>query len=108
MFGPQFETAHSQHSLQHEQPQSVRKSIPGRSVKRWKSYTKLRAIHTKKIQPIASHAHVQELDHALVLMGISLWGHPSSLQAFRCAQYHNFNNSCFHACIVPSIHQLCF
>ena len=74
-------------------------------MKRFKSYAKLRAIHTQQKQPIAKKSHVKVLDHALILIGISLRGYPSSLQAFRCAPYHNLNDAPFHACIDPRTNQ---
>ena len=70
-----------------------------------KSYAKLRAIHTRQKQPIATRAHAKVLDHALVLVGISLRGYSSSLHAFRCAPYHNLNDALFHACSDPRTHQ---
>ena len=70
-------------------------------MKQLKSYAKLQAIHTQTKQPIATHAHNKVLEHALILIGISLRGYPSSLQAFRCAQYNNLKESTFYACIDP-------
>ena len=74
-------------------------------MKRFRSYAKLRAIHTQKKQAIATRAHNQVLDHALLLVGISLRGYPASLQAFRCTSYQDTNHNASFQCADPRSEQ---
>lgn len=70
-----------------------------------RSYAKLRAIHEQKLMPIATKAQNSILEHAMILIGVSLRGYPSTIQAFRLAQYNNTKNSIHAECIDPRKNQ---
>ena len=61
-------------------------------------YAKLQAIYTRSIQPIAARAHNRIFPHARILVGVSLHGYPTTLQAFRISPL---------SAQAPSVHMEC-
>ena len=70
-------------------------------MKQFRSYAKLRAIHEQRLMPVATKSQNQIMKHSKILIGISLRGYPSTIQAFRFASIHTSSPSAHAECIDP-------